>query len=258
MRNRIICMLSGIMLATALWAQNSISDINRIKRDKDYLYGEATLESKEAAVKLAYELLEVEIKNWATKKDSKISSVLASKVYEYADTILLQRHNMVRAFVFVKTSNLKAVKGKNLTVKVDQDKPLTKPIVEERTPQPAVKQPEITQPEVVKAPEVREPQPEISKSPADEVIEQLKGVNSFHKLESVIKPLKDEGKITDYGKYITMKEPAACYLIVYDQQGNIKALLGPGITSRRNLKTNLDDSEKNYHGCGAIWLKIKE
>ena len=56
MRNRIICMLSGIMLATALWAQNSISDINRIKRDKDYLYGEATLESKEAAVKLAYEL----------------------------------------------------------------------------------------------------------------------------------------------------------------------------------------------------------
>ena len=160
--------------------------------------------------------------------------------------------------IFVKTSNLKAVKGKNLTVKVDQDKPLTKPIVEERTPQPAVKQPEITQPEVVKAPEVREPQPEISKSPADEVIEQLKAVNSFHKLESVIKPLKDEGKITDYGKYITMKEPAACYLIVYDQQGNIKALLGPGITSRRNLKTNLDDSEKNYHGCGAIWLKIKE
>ena len=251
MKHRFTCLFATVMMSAALLAQNSISDINRIKRDKDYLYGEATLENKEAALKLANELLEVEIKNWAAKKDSKISSVLASKIFEYADTILLQRHNMVRAFVYVKTSNLKAIKGKNMTVKIEPDKPLTKPIVQaEEAPQPKAEP---------KAPVVKEEpkQPKV-KTPADEVIEKLKAVGSFHDLEAVIKPLKDEGKITEYGKYTTMKDPAGSYLIVYDQQGGIKALLGKGVKSRRNLKTGLDDSETNYHGCGAIWLKIKE
>ena len=61
MKKRIICILSIMMFVSALWAQKSISDINRLKRDKDYLYGEATLDTKEAALNLAYELLEVEI-----------------------------------------------------------------------------------------------------------------------------------------------------------------------------------------------------
>ena len=80
MKKRIVSILSIMMFVSALWAQNSISDINRLKRDKDYLYGEATLDTKEAALQLAYEMLEVEIKNWALSKNDKISSVLASKV----------------------------------------------------------------------------------------------------------------------------------------------------------------------------------
>ena len=42
--------MSVIMFVSALWAQNSISDINRLKRDKDYLYGEATLDTKEIPI----------------------------------------------------------------------------------------------------------------------------------------------------------------------------------------------------------------
>ena len=133
MKKRIICILSIMMFVSALWAQKSISDINRLKRDKDYLYGEATLDTKEAALNLAYELLEVEIKNWALNKNEKISSVLASKVYDYADTIVLKRYNMVRAFAYVKKSNLKTVKGRNIRVDVNKDVPLSKPL--EETPQ---------------------------------------------------------------------------------------------------------------------------
>ena len=104
MIKRFVSLLTMVLLAFSGYAQNSISDINRIKRDKNYLYGEATLDTREAAIKLAYELLEVEIKNWAATKNAQINSVYASKVYEFADSIILQRHNMVRAFVFVNSA----------------------------------------------------------------------------------------------------------------------------------------------------------
>ena len=249
--------MSVIMFVSALWAQNSISDINRLKRDKDYLYGEATLDTKEAALKLAYELLEMEIKNWALSKDANISSVLASKVYDYADTIVLKRHNMIRAFAYVKKSNLKAIKGKNIKVDVNKDVPLTKPL--EEIPQKA----ETVIETPAKKVEPIEPKAQIepltaSQAPEEKVLQELKDITSFYDLEKKMKPLKAAGEITDYGKYATMTDPANCYLIIYDQQAAVKAILGKGVEKRKNLKTGIDDSEKNYHGCGAIWFKVKE
>ena len=271
MKNRIIFLLSAIALTVSLCAQNSISDINRIKRDKNYLYGEATLEKKDAALKLAYELLEVEIKNWATEKKAQISSVYATNIYEYADTIILPRHNMVRAFVFVKTSNLKAIKGKSVSVDVDPDEPLAKHIVAQQNnvsvEEPQVEpqqeavpesQSESIHKEEMVLPPVEDESTVKHSTIKEEVLSHLLSVSSFYDLEKTIKPLKEEGKITDYGKYSTMSDPANCYLIVYDQQAQIKAFLDKGVTTRRNLKTGADDSEKNYHGCGAIWFKIKD
>lgn len=258
-----------MMFVSALWAQNSISDINRLKRDKDYLYGEATLDTKEAALKLAYELLEVEIKNWALSKNDKISSVLASKVYDYADTIVLKRHNMVRAFAYVKKSNLKVVKGKDIRVDVNNDVPLSKPLDEVPHKESAHV---ISVSQVDNTTQIEPAKPAIEKSkdidpliesmvnlPTQEykILQKLKGVTSFYDLERTMKPLKAAGEITDYGKYTTMTDPANCYLIIYDQQATVKAILGKGVEKRKNLKTGIDDTEKNYHGCGAIWFKIK-
>jgi len=270
MKKRVVSILSIMMFVSALWAQNSISDINRLKRDKDYLYGEATLDTKEAALKLAYELLEVEIKNWALSKNDKISSVLASKVYDYADTIVLKRHNMVRAFAYVKKSNLKAVKGKDIRVDVNKDVPLSKPLGEvlheesaqvvsasqvETTTQVEPVKPVIEESKGIDP--LIEPLADIPTS-EEKVLQELKGITSFYDLEKKMKPLKAAGEITDYGKYTTMTDPANCYLIIYDQQAAVKAILGKGVEKRKNLKTGVDDNEKNYHGCGAIWFKIKE
>ena len=257
MMKKIVCLLSVMMFVSALWAQNSISDINRLKRDKDYLYGEATLDTKEAALKLAYELLEVEIKNWALSKNSSISSVLASKVYDYADTIVLKRHNMIRAFAYVKKSNLKAIKGKNIKVDVNKDVPLSKPLEEIPQKEETVIETPATKVESIE-PEAQIEPLTASVAPEEKVLQELKDITSFYDLEKKMKPMKAAGEITDYGKYTTMTDPANCYLIIYDQQAVVKAILGKGADKRKNLKTGVDDSEKNYHGCGAIWFKIKE
>lgn len=266
MMKRIVSLMSVMLFVSAIWAQNSISDINRLKRDKDYLYGEATLDTKEAALKLAYELLEVEIKNWALNKNTNISSVLASKVYDYADTIVLKRHNMVRAFAYVKKSNLKAIKGKNIKVDVNKDIPLSKPLDEMLQEEETVLDTLTNKVEPVAQIESASPiEPEaqigsfsVSPTPEEKVLQELKGITSFYDLEKTMKPLKTAGDITDYGKYTTMTDPNNCYLIIYDQQAVVKAILGKGIAQRKNLMTGADDSEKNYHGCGAIWFKIKE
>ena len=269
MKYRLVSLLCCVIFATSLSAQSSMNDINRIKRDNSYLYGEATLDNKDAALKLAYELLEAEIKNWAIRKSPKISSVLVSKIFEYADTIILPRRNMIRAFVFVKSSNLKVIKGKTMTVEVCQPKPEDRVVAkpeEKVEAKPEVKVEAKPEEKVEPKPEVKqevvpEAKPEpvvVEKTIADEVQERLMKVSKLQELQEVMTPMKNEGKITDFGKYTAMPDPAGSYLIVYDQQGNLKAFLGKGTTTRRNLKTGADDSEKNYRGCGAIWYKVKE
>lgn len=254
-----LLLIVAILFCAGLVAQNKMNEINQIKRDKGYLYGEATLNTKEAALSLAYELLESEIRNWAKEKSNKISSVVASHINEYADTIILPRHNMVRAFAYVKISNLNPIKGKSLKVDVDEDKnsPVSMPVVD--VAQPAV-QP-VTAPTAGKAviPAVSNaPKTEEKHDYTKEVLDELKKVTSFYTLENTIKPLNEQGKITGYGKYSAMSDRAGSYLIIYDTNANIRAILGKGTSVRKNLSTGMDDSEKNYKGCGAIWFKIKE
>lgn len=255
------------MLCTALHAQNKMSEINRIKRDKNYLYGEATLNTQEAALSLAYELLEAEIKNWAKEKSNKISSVVASQIYDYADTIILQRQNMVRAFAYVKTSNLNPVKGKSIKVDVAEDKNTSTSKKIEAAANKPVAQPKPTETVATTAAEpkpVAVPAPTVAPKPVEkqdfgkEVLAEIQKVTSFYDLERTISPLHQQGKITSYGKYATMPDPAESYLIIYDANANIKAILGKGTSKRKNLSTGKDDSETNYKGCGAIWFKVKE
>lgn len=259
---KIVLVLATFMCCTVLQAQNKMSEINRIKRDKNYLYGEATLNTQEAALSLAYELLEAEIKNWAKEKSNKINSVVASQIHDYADTIILQRQNMVRAFAYVKTSNLNPVKGKSIKVDVTEDNnaPSTTKKVEVAATKP-VAQPKPA--ETVATP-AAEPKPATAPKPVEkkdfskEVLAEIQKVTSFYDLERTISPLHQQGKITSYGKYATMPDPEESYLIIYDADANIKAILGKGTSRRKNLSTGKDDSETNYKGCGAIWFKVKE
>lgn len=242
-----------LLVAVTTMAQTTMGEINRIKRDSEYLYGEATMNDKQAALQLAYELLETEIKNWAAAKNSKITSVTASKIFEVADTIILSRHNMIRAFVYVSTKNLKAQKGKTLTIEINKSEPITKPVVEKKE-EPVVQANPVTPATVIK----EEPKKVVPTKPKNDALEKLLKLTSFYDLEKTIEPLRIEGKIKSYGKYATMKNPEECYLIIYDTDANIRAILGKGTDSRKNLRTGKDDTERAYKGCGAFWFILDE
>ena len=250
---KILSTISLLFIAVTMMAQTSMSEINRIKRDAEYLYGEATMNDKQAALQLAYELLETEIKNWAAAKNSKITSVTASKIFEVADTIILSRRNMIRAFVYVSTKNLKAQKGKTLTIEINKSEPITKTVVEKKE-ETVVQANPVTPATVIK----EEPKKVVPTQPKNDALEKILKLTSFYDLEKTIEPLRIEGKVKSYGKYATMKHPEECYLIIYDTDANIRAILGKGTDSRKNLCTGKDDTEKAYKGCGAFWFIIDE
>ena len=250
---KILSTISLLFIAVTMMAQTSMSEINRIKRDAEYLYGEATMNDKQAALQLAYELLETEIKNWAAAKNSKITSVTASKIFEVADTIILSRRNMIRAFVYVSTKNLKAQKGKTLTIEINKSEPITKPVLEKKE-EPVVQANPVTPATVIK----EEPKKVVLAKPKNDALEKILKLTSFYDLEKTIEPLRIEGKVKSYGKYATMKHPEECYLIIYDTDANIRAILGKGTDSRKNLCTGKDDTEKAYKGCGAFWFILDE
>ena len=94
----------------------------------------------------------------------------------------------------------------------------------------------------------------------DYVLEQILKAKNFFELRDTMKTLIRQGAVSDYGKRETCRQPEACYWIVYDRAGNIKAILGKGQTIRKNFKTGRVDSLANYQGKGyaGIWFQIKE
>ena len=70
-----------------------------------------------------------------------------------------------------------------------------------------------------------------------------------------VKQMTADGRIKDYARYASLVNPDKCYLVIYNREGKVVAVLTPG-PDRRNVKTGQADGVKNYSGCGAIGLEL--
>ena len=81
------------------------------------------------------------------------------------------------------------------------------------------------------------------------------------KLYDEVKPcldaMKSEGNVLEYARYAKLSQPENYVLIIYNQQGEVEAILSDG-AERVNLKTNLPDGVSNYSGRGAIGVKFNK
>ncbi len=212
-------------------AQNSVThQINAIMQDEHYIYGEATMAVRDSAVSRAARMLHERVMEWIAMQNG---IDLNDECLKLADTIYTMRASLYRAFVYMDKRKLM-----NLS-----DEGISEESVPEGESMPV-------------APAVQPPQ----MSPADaarQALEQIVNVRSFFKLRDTMMPFIERGIISEYGKCLEEDPPIDGYLIVYDPAGNIKAVLGKGEDTRRNLHTDKDDSFDNYFGCGAIWFKMK-
>lgn len=103
----------ALMLACSIAAgaaDKKQEQINSIKKDRSFLYGEATMPTLEDAASLAYETLQKEVFVWASQRsDSPIKSISPKDINQLADTIVARRADMFRVFAYVKKMKLNAM-----------------------------------------------------------------------------------------------------------------------------------------------------
>lgn len=259
--NKYIIVLSLLMLMfpfTVKAQSSAIKQINAIKQDTAYIYAEATMQTWDEAYSGAKAILEATIQDWA--KDQKISdkaSAFLAKSDKKILEIKTQRGNYIRAFLYVKKSDIVPV-GKSQEVMVidnnkDNSKPIEiKPLEEDKAQKQDIKQARsgniTSKVEQVQLPQV---------SQLSTIEEQLLGVTTFHEIEPLMEDLKSDGQVADYGKYKTLPQNGTCYLLIYNRSGQIPAVLKKIDEKVINVKTQQEDNIKNYKDCGAFWLRLK-
>ena len=74
------------------------------------------------------------------------------------------------------------------------------------------------------------------------VLKKILHAKNLFELREIMEPLKERGDIVDYGKYASMKNPADCYLIVYDPQ----AISVLGLIKGIRHTTKSKDGKRRY------------
>ena len=243
MKTILSILLTLCVALSAMGNDERLQQINAIKKSADYVYGEATMATQTEAASLAYETLQKEVLAWSQRDGVKLCVVTAADINRLADTLMTRRATMYRVFAYVKKSDLLAVDAGETPLAQPEDTAAVTSQPKDSLLTDSVRQ-------VIR-------QRFFGKRQNDALL-RLKKAKNFFELKAIMQPLKEEGKILDFGKYSTARQPELCYLIVYDPAGNIRALLGKGEDVRKNLKTGHDDSIRNYRGCGAIWFLLNE
>lgn len=243
----IITIILGLFTSQA-WADGVVDSINHIKRDTTYLYGEATMPTLKSADSLARKELALKVREWMYQQTDQIDSteIDDSRLSPYISVLTNRRADMIRGFAYVRKADLRQLLNHKDTV---QGTITAKPI--EDTDSIMVTDSIV---KVVNISKFRKP------LKRDDVLKQILKAKNFFELRDTMKTLIRQGAVSDYGKRETCRQPEACYWIVYDRAGNIKAILGKGQSIRKNFKTGRVDSLTNYQGKGyaGIWFQIKE
>ncbi len=204
--------------ATAQNADQIKKQINSIKKSSQYLYAEATCATAEDARVLAEEMLETEVNKYvASKKNMRGKAIVLADRKDLLTMLSLPRGNMFRAFTYISKADII---------------PAGNAKVIEGNPEAGLSTVQLVWPEAVTT---------------------LAAYTDYYKMADKLKELKGAGKVATYDRYQKLTKPENYYLVIYNRQGQVVAILSPG-TQRTNVKTGKPDDLKNFNGndCGAI------
>lgn len=223
-------LLTPSLVISAQTVDEKKKEINKIKKNSQYIYAEATAATEQEAKDLAEEILYQEINEWtATQKKLRQSSdFLISDRKELWSTVSLPRGNMYRSFIYVKKSNIQPADNAEIISNANHDTLISS--IEQMKGQSASTYPE--------------------------TVTKIAACQEYAEMVNVIKDMEAQGKIEHYARYASLTKPENYYLAIYDKKGKVKAVLSPG-NERTNVVTGQADAVNNYAGCGAIGFIVK-
>jgi hypothetical protein len=226
MRKRLLWLVTLLMAmtitATAQENEQEKKQINKIKKSNLYIYAEATCTTAKEAHDIAESMLYDNVNAWtATKKNMKGKTIVLSDRKDLITFLAMPRGNMYRAFTYVKKSDI-----------LPTDSPEVLPAA----------------PDGLTSTQKAWP----------EAVMTLASYTDYFKMAEKLKELKNQGKVESYARYQKLTRPEDNFLVIYNRQGQVVAVLSPG-TNRTNVKTGKADDIKNYdnNDCGAIGFSVK-
>lgn len=218
-----LCLLS-LASAFGQTTDDIKKQINKIKKSSQYIYAEATAPTEKDARTYAEERLFDEVNKWVAtqKKMNGSANLVVNNRKELWTPLSIPRGtNMFRYFVYVRKKDIIATDN---AVVIENKNRAT---VEEKQ--------QLVLPESISL---------------------LAGITDYYAIADKVKQMEAEGKIKGYNRYASLDDPDKYYLIIYNKEAKVVAILTPG-PDRLNVKTNQPDGVSNYRGCGAIGVEAK-
>ena len=243
---RILFLMPICLVSMLVMGQSDTKTINSIKRDKAYLYEEATAKSAEEAYQTASELLKQRIEEYVAeeKKLRTAENIIIKDMKSCTEQIQMQRGDMIRVFLYVKKKDILPAES-NVSVMHNDNK------VEDN------KKKEKENVENAKIEVIADHGDKTLKLPVawlQAVIDKWLVCKTVAEAKVLLAQQKAEFKIKRYGSYATCSDKSACFWITSDEKGNLLTVLGPGADQRTDFKT-LSKETVNINN-NAIWFTI--
>lgn len=233
-------------------ASDVAKEINKVKRDTAYIYAETTNKDLNEAHTGACAILEMKVGEWVRDQHpNETYDLCIVKAKEHSEMLETRRGNFFRVLAYVKKNDILPISDRSEVAVFDVTPPVEDVPSVEHNYQPIPSDATIDDGGYIHVPVV---ETTVITLNAEE--ERMKQITNFSDLEPYIKGLKNNGSIVAYGKYKTMPVDEDCHIFIYNQQGNILALLRKCGSVQFNLNTLQEDDVTNYKKCGAIWLQL--
>ena len=186
------CFLPVHLMADDL--EDAKKEINRIKKSSQYIYSEVTAPDAQGAKDMAEEILFSEINEWVTKQKKLRNSpnIVINNRKELWTSVELPRGNMIRAFLYVKKSDI--IPAENTEVIENTSK-------------------------------IEEIKSEVNFTmQLPEEVQEITKCTRYSDMASMITDMKQQGRIAHYGRYSSLQNPKDYYLAIYNKEGEVVAV----------------------------------
>lgn len=247
-RRLLMAILAVFMTIPAICQESDSKKINKIKRDSQYLYAEATMKNAQEAYNTALELLNNYIDEYVqTKKKFKSSdNIIIKDMEKSSEKIQMKRGEMVRVFVYVKKSDI--IPAENSSMRENVGK---------KEEDDSKKQKSKTSPTTSDGKKIKgDASLHLSTPWQQDIIDKILSCSTLIEAKAFMNRQKAEYKIKRIGNMSNCKNAAECFWVISDATGAVVTVLGPGSGQRTNFKTLQLDALENYAKDTAIWFTM--
>lgn len=243
-------MVLTMMIAIPVLCQESdAKKINKIKRNSQYLYAEATMKNPQEAYNTALELLNNYIDEYvqSKKKFKSSDNIIIKDIESKSEKIQMQRGEMVRVFVYVKKTDIIPAENSSMRAnagkKEDDFDKLKSEIVPISSDGQTLEGDESLRLQVVWQ---------------QEMIDNILACNTLIEAKALLNRQKSEYKVKKIGTMSNCRNKSECFWVMGNESGELITVLGPGADTRTNFKTLQLDSLDNYTEGSGIWFTMSK